>query len=161
MIISCVAIFFKLSYHETHLLKRETPISVSHKKRITKMLFMILVTFVFLRLPFTLLVFMRQQKLQQSQMNQLDGSFYLLWYISHYMIFVNAAVNPVIYGLMNGNFKRAFSQTKFCCLDCRNGQSQSGKGQEQGNIRFVFYEEPLKVHLEPRDACVSFERQKT
>lgn len=161
MVLSYSAIFFKLSYYERQLLQRETPISVLHKKKITKMLFIVLVTFVFLRLPFTMLVFVRQQKLQQSQINQLDGSFYLLWYISHYMIFVNAAVNPVIYGLMNGNFRRAFSQTKFfCCLDGQKLQSQLGK-EKQVNGHFVCYESPLKVNLEPREPCVTYEHQKT
>jgi hypothetical protein len=34
-----------------------------------------------------------------------------LWFISHYLIIVNAATDPIIYGLTNENFRRAFRAT--------------------------------------------------
>ncbi|XP_063708800.1 neuropeptide FF receptor 2 [Culicoides brevitarsis] len=145
MITSYVAIFLKLSHYEKQLLKRENPISVLHKKKITKVLFILLVTFVFLRVPFTLLIFWRQFKLQHATINQANGYFQFLWYISHYLMFVNAAVNPVIYGLMNGNFKRAFAQTSFCA---------GWKKTKLEDKRFISTEERKEVTLEPRDACV-------
>uniref|UniRef100_A0A336LRQ1 CSON001565 protein n=1 Tax=Culicoides sonorensis TaxID=179676 RepID=A0A336LRQ1_CULSO len=163
MIISYTAIFLKLNYYEKQLLKRETPISVSYKKKISKTLFIVLVTFVLLRLPFTMLVFIREQKLQKSEMNQIDGTFYLLWYMAHYMIFVNAAVNPVIYGLMNGNFRRAFAQTKFCvsCHCNKNHDITTGNDHANVKVRFVFYEEPLHLTLEPREPCTGLECERT
>lgn len=156
MVLSYTAIFLKLSYYEKQLLKRETPISVLHKRKITKMVFIILVTFVVLRLPFTMLIFIREHKLQLSQMNQLDGTFYLLWYTSHYMMFVNAAVNPVIYGLMNKNFRRALSQTRFCGCFERLREKPVKK-----NNRLGAYKGPAKINLEPRDPCVRSEHQGT
>lgn len=43
-------------------------------------------------------------------MNQAAG-FEMLSYASQYLIYVNAAINPVIYGLTNDTFKRAYHQT--------------------------------------------------
>lgn len=34
-----------------------------------------------------------------------------LWWISKYLIFVNAAINPMIYGLTNEKFRRALKNT--------------------------------------------------
>lgn len=49
----------------------------------------------------------------KSKANQIEGSFEILWYISHYLLYLNAAVNPIIYGLTNDNFRRAYCQTPF------------------------------------------------
>ena len=32
--------------------------------------------------------------------------FRTLYFVSHYLMFLNSAINPIIYGLMNDNFKR-------------------------------------------------------
>lgn len=55
MIICYSAIFWKLDRYEKKVLKREHPISVSYKKKFAKTMFIILVSFVILRLPFTAL----------------------------------------------------------------------------------------------------------
>lgn len=79
------------------------------------MLFIVVITFVILRIPFTALIFFRNKLLQNNDKmaNQIQGSFQTLWYISHYLLYLNAAVNPIIYGLTNDNFRRAYCQTPF------------------------------------------------
>lgn len=105
----------QLDRYEAQVLKRETPISVSYKTRVAKMLFIVVVTFVILRIPFTALIFIRNKMLlnDQSVGTQVEGSFATLWYISHYLLYLNSAVNPIIYGLTNDNFRRAYLQTPF------------------------------------------------
>lgn len=86
--------------------------------KVAKTLFVVVLTFVVLRVPFTALIIMRNAMLSsESVINQANGSFAILWYASHYLIFLNAAVNPLIYGLTNDNFRRAYHQTPilFCC----------------------------------------------
>jgi alpha-D-ribose 1-methylphosphonate 5-phosphate C-P lyase len=39
---------------------------------------------------------------------QVDNAYSTLWFISHYLIIVNAVMDPIIYGLSNENFRRAF-----------------------------------------------------
>lgn len=122
MLICYSAIFWKLDRYEASVLKREHPISVSYKKRVAKMLFIVVATFIALRLPYTALIFYRNQNLKNNVMNSVNGAFNTLWYISHYLIFLNAAINPLIYGLANDNFRRAFNQWPIfnkmsCCAD--------------------------------------------
>lgn len=100
----------QLDRYEAQVLKRESPISVSYKTKVARTLFIVVVTFLVLRLPFTSWVFIRSNLLKKSQMNQAAG-FEILSYASQYLIYLNAAVNPVIYGLTNDTFKRAYHQT--------------------------------------------------
>lgn len=93
------------------MLKRENSISVSYKTKVARMLFIVVIVFVALHIPFTALIFIRNKLLKKLVMNQIEGSFQILWYTSHYLLYLNAAVNPIIYGLTNDNFRRAYHQT--------------------------------------------------
>lgn len=127
MVLCYSAIFWKLDRYEAKVLKREHPISVSYKTKVAKTLFIVLITFIILRLPFTTLVFVRNQMLKNSKKDSVDQSFQVLWYTSHYLIFLNSAINPVIYGLTNDNFRRAFNQTTLLQCFCRGGRSGAVK----------------------------------
>lgn len=41
----------------------------------------------------------------------MNGTYKTLWWISKYLIFMNAAINPLIYGLTNEKFRRVFKET--------------------------------------------------
>lgn len=85
---------------------------MSYKKTAAKTLFIILIIFVALRLPFTILVIIRDKIVAKTH-NMVNSSFRMLWYISQYLMFLNAAINPIIYGYKNDNFRRAYEQTPF------------------------------------------------
>lgn len=85
--------------------------SVSYKRRVARMLFIVVIIFIILHLPFTALIFIRNKLLKTFQMDQIDGYFQILWYMAHYLLYLNASVNPIIYGLTNDNFRRAYHQT--------------------------------------------------
>lgn len=51
--------------------------------------------------------------LQNNEMDQIEGSFQALWYTSHFFIFLNAALTPVIYGYTNDNFRLNFPALDF------------------------------------------------
>lgn len=101
----------QLDRYEQKVLKRENSITISYKTKVARMLFIIVIIFILLHIPFSVLIFMRTKLLQNLVMNQLEGGFYLLSCISHYCLYLNAAVNPIIYGLTNDNFRRAYHQT--------------------------------------------------
>jgi hypothetical protein len=42
---------------------------------------------------------------------QIVDGYSTLRFVSHYLIIVNAAMDPIIYGLTNENFRRAFRTT--------------------------------------------------
>jgi hypothetical protein len=44
---------------------------------------------------------------------QIDPVYSTLWFVSHYLIIVNAVMDPIIYGLSNENIRRAFRSTAF------------------------------------------------
>lgn len=106
-----VDILFQLDRYEQNVLKRENSISISYKTKVARMLFIVVIIFIVLHIPFTALIFIRNQLLKSLVMDQIDGWFYILWYTSHYLLYLNAAVNPIIYGLTNDNFRRAYHQT--------------------------------------------------
>lgn len=104
--------------YEKSTLKKENSKVLSYKKKVTITMFIVVIVFIFLRIPFTVLVIIRGNNLNNPTMAaKIDGYFQILWYTSHYLIFVNCAVNPLIYGLNNDNFKKAFKHTTFfpCC----------------------------------------------
>lgn len=101
----------QLDRYQQKVLKRENSIAVLCKTKVARMLFIIVTAFVLLHIPFTVVVFMRQTLLQNALMNQVDGLLYLLSCVSHYFLYLNAAINPIIYGLTNDNFRRAYHQT--------------------------------------------------
>lgn len=119
MVICYSAIFWKLDRYEQKVLRQENPRSVCYKTKVAKMVFTVLIVFVLFRVPFTALIFIRNQMLKNTKVNQVQGGFNILWYCSHYLMFCNAAINPLIYGLTNDNFRKAYRQTSLLKLFCR------------------------------------------
>ncbi|BFG05196.1 neuropeptide FF receptor 2 [Drosophila madeirensis] len=52
----------------------------------------------------------------------------LFWYLSQYLMFLNAAVNPLIYGFNNENFRRAYSQ-----ISCVRRRREAAKLKESSS----------------------------
>lgn len=135
MVICYSAIFLKLDRYEQKVLRRENPISVSYKTKVAKMMFTVLIVFVLLRVPFTALIFIRNQMLKDTKVNQVQGAFSILWYCSHFLMFCNAAINPIIYGLTNDKFRKAYRQTPLIKLFCKTSSARlaapcKGRGGE-------------------------------
>ncbi|GLH02469.1 Substance P receptor [Gryllus bimaculatus] len=94
--------------YEKEVLSRENPRTVKWKMKVIRTTFIVLTVFVIFRVPYTALIFWRTELLRNSQQNQIiTDHFVVLWFISRYLIFINAAINPFIYGFSNENFKRA------------------------------------------------------
>uniref|UniRef100_A0A182MKN2 G-protein coupled receptors family 1 profile domain-containing protein n=1 Tax=Anopheles culicifacies TaxID=139723 RepID=A0A182MKN2_9DIPT len=68
---------------------------------------------------------------------QIGNDFLVLWYVSHYLMYLNAALNPLIYGLTNENFRKAFrkiSLSRLLCIPALASKRPSGgKGRSRGN----------------------------
>ncbi|XP_049289226.1 neuropeptide FF receptor 2-like [Anopheles funestus] len=130
-------IFLKLDRYERRVLRKEHPISVSYKRKVAKTLFIVLIVFVLLRIPFTTLVFIRYNRYLNDNQNQIGNDFLVLWYVSHYLMYLNAALNPVIYGLTNENFRKAFRKISLSRLLCipalASKRPSAGKGRLGGN----------------------------
>uniref|UniRef100_A0AAG5DN47 G-protein coupled receptors family 1 profile domain-containing protein n=1 Tax=Anopheles atroparvus TaxID=41427 RepID=A0AAG5DN47_ANOAO len=129
-------IFLKLDRYERRVLRKEHPISVSYKRKVAKTLFIVLIVFVLLRIPFTTLVFIRYNRFLNDNVNQIGSDFQILWYVSHYLMFLNAALNPLIYGLTNENFRKAFRKirlSRFLFIPAHSGKVGGKKASPGGN----------------------------
>ncbi|XP_018326480.1 substance-K receptor [Agrilus planipennis] len=121
MLICYISIYVKLHRYQ---MKSQSLHAIKYKKTAAKMICFVVVTFMICRTPFTALIFYRNYLLKQrtlsgssSVQNQASGTFYVMWFTSKYLICLNAAINPIIYGLMNDKFKKALKETfLFKCI---------------------------------------------
>lgn len=143
-------IFWKLDRYEKLRKKRDNPMQTSYKRKFAVTLFIVVVSFGVLRLPFTTVVFIHYNMSQKSEMNQITGSFKVLWYVSRYLLFLDSALTPVIYGITNENFRRAFRHTwfyKMCCF-CKYSDAQPRTVE-------IFTFASRNDQLQPRNAIVT------
>lgn len=114
--------------------------TISYKTKVARMLFIIVIIFILLHIPFTVLIFLRTARLNGTLvMNQLDDGYYILDCISHYSLYLNAAINPIIYGLTNDNFRRAYHQTPILPSQITRWIHNRKQFQHQQKVHRFFY----------------------
>lgn len=121
-----------------NLSKREHPVMTHLKKRVVKMMFLVVVIFVVCWLPLQLLnIFYTSFLDENGQIKDEETEKYYnaLVTVSQYMIYVNPAANPIIYGLLHQNFRRAFRLT-FPCIFTRKSSLVLTRGQ--GVTRYMW-----------------------
>ncbi|KAF5306259.1 hypothetical protein FQA39_LY08957 [Lamprigera yunnana] len=118
MLVCYIALFIKLRQYEQVILRKINTINVHYKKKVAKMMFIVIATFVLCRFPLTALIFYRNHLLKKDNIiqsetvrNQVNGAYYILWFTSRYLMFLNASINPVIYGLTSEKFRKVFRKT--------------------------------------------------
>ncbi|XP_058460977.1 somatostatin receptor type 5-like [Malaya genurostris] len=141
-------IFLKLNLYERNVQSRKHTISLRYKKKVVKSLFVVLLIFILFRIPFTTLVFIRYRRFLNETTDELGEDFKILWYTSHYLMFLNAAINPLIYGLTNDNFRRAYNKTSVWRCFWGSLYSNKAKPQKQSTVVSI-------SKLQPRDPCAS------
>lgn len=123
LIICYAIIFWKLRNHEKTRRKRQqnsasrNQLQRSYKQKFALTSLVVVVSFVVLRIPFSTFVFIRYNRYQNDESSEISESLKTLWYTARYMIFVDCALTPVIYGIMNENFRKAIRLTWIynCC----------------------------------------------
>ncbi|RZC36107.1 substance-K receptor, partial [Asbolus verrucosus] len=106
-------------YEKVVLRKLDHHRQVNYKKKAVRMMLAIILTFLICRIPFTALIFYRVQSLDIKTLSQsthvqnsAGGIFHHVWFASKFFIFVNSALNPLIYCTTNERFQRGFRATK-------------------------------------------------
>ncbi|CAG9863801.1 unnamed protein product [Phyllotreta striolata] len=124
-IICYITIFLKLDKYEKIALKKLGQ-HINYKKKAAIMMFIVTIVFMVCRLPFTAFIIYRHQLIKGKKLGgsmdvtyQVNQVYYVLWFVSKYLIFINSAINPLIYGVTNEQFLRAFKATKVARLICR------------------------------------------
>ncbi|KAA0704370.1 Neuropeptide FF receptor 1 G-protein coupled receptor 147 RFamide-related peptide receptor [Triplophysa tibetana] len=91
------------------------------KMKVVKMLIMVAVLFMVSWLPlWTLMLLTDYQDLDRQQIDFLSS---YLFPVAHWLAFFNSAVNPIIYGFFNENFRRGF-QAAVACGSCNSVVSE-------------------------------------
>lgn len=122
LIVCYATIFWKLRKHEKKRRKRQQTTSRNqlqrnYKQRFAVTSFIVVVSFVVLRIPFSTFVFIRYNRYQNGESSKISESLEILWYTARYLIFVDCALTPIIYGVLNENFRKAIRLTWIynCC----------------------------------------------
>ncbi|XP_065086016.1 neuropeptide Y receptor type 2-like isoform X2 [Ochlerotatus camptorhynchus] len=109
MMVTYSTILCKLDQYERKAMNREHPMVVRYKSRVAKTLFIVLITFVVVRIPFTVMILIFYKNVDSTNRFAISENFVLIWWFSKVaFIFLYSALNPVIYGLTNRTFRRAF-----------------------------------------------------
>ncbi|CAH0725551.1 unnamed protein product, partial [Brenthis ino] len=74
----------------------------------------ILVAAAICRIPYTILIYWRNNL--NMEINAVDGGYSVMWFVASYLMYVNCAINPLIYGFTNIRFRSAMDRTP--CTAC-------------------------------------------
>ncbi|XP_076250782.1 neuromedin-K receptor-like [Rhynchophorus ferrugineus] len=112
-------IFVKLNKYEKIIVKSFNHHQLGYKRSAAKMMFIVILTFMVCRIPYTAFIIYRHCLLKSKKQsstnvitNIVDGSYHTLWFTSKYLLIVNASLNPLIYSATNISFRNAFKRTK-------------------------------------------------
>ncbi|CAK1555583.1 unnamed protein product [Leptosia nina] len=84
---------------------------------------MVLMASTLCRLPYTVLIYWRNN--MAKEINAVEGAYEILWFVASYLMYVDCALNPLIYGFTNVRFRRAMDRTPglscfrfgtWCCI---------------------------------------------
>ncbi|XP_066153339.1 substance-K receptor-like [Euwallacea fornicatus] len=159
------AIFIKLNKYEKVIVKSLNRQHLGYKRSAAKMMFIVILTFMACRLPFTAFIIYRHQMLKHNNAssqadvkNMTKGLYHSLWFSSKYLLIVNAALNPLIYSVTNLSFRNAFKKSRLSRLIFKETRQQnnvkpiyqkqkrlkSSEDTKHMNICFIFKKDLIK-----------------
>ncbi|CAL4059376.1 unnamed protein product [Meganyctiphanes norvegica] len=123
LLISNCVIFISFKKFAVKVRGKEHPAMIHMKKRVIKMMFVMVLLFTIMWIPFQISGILDSMGIFYSP-NGAGGIWkpggklqHDLWMnISQYLIYVNPVVNPIVYALMHQNFRRAYRTTCTCCF---------------------------------------------
>lgn len=111
-----ILIYFRSSSFKSRT-NNEHPAITLMKRRVVTMMFSVVIAFTIFWLPFQLLKICNGLFLDEDSQFKNDRareSYDILFTFSHYLMYTNVAVNPIIYALMHQTFRRALRVTFPC-----------------------------------------------
>ncbi|GIX81856.1 substance-K receptor [Caerostris darwini] len=116
MAVAYTAIILQLDKYEHQLFLREHPLKMKYRKKVIKVLFMYVLNYLAFWVLFQIVVLYRYFKPPQQE---LAPWYRKVYFPAHVLTYAQSAINPVIYGLCNESFRKAFRIT-FRCLFKKN-----------------------------------------
>jgi allatostatin A receptor len=91
------------------------------KKRVTRMVVIVVVTFAFCWCPIQIILV-----LKSLNMYEITTFSVMTQIISHVLAYMNSCINPILYAYLSENFRKAFRKVIYCCPPPMNVQSRAG-----------------------------------
>ncbi|XP_041362270.1 QRFP-like peptide receptor [Gigantopelta aegis] len=113
------------------------------KRKIIKMMITVVVVFVLCWTPQQVLLFWNTFKPKGTK---LESYMDVVSYIALYVAFLNSAINPILYGGFNENFRRGFSDAFRCLLIKRHNQVVPDSTLQHWTTKRTVHE-PVNHHL--------------
>ncbi|XP_064457759.1 gastrin/cholecystokinin type B receptor-like [Ornithodoros turicata] len=105
IIVAYSMILFKMDKFEKMVANKEQPSKTQNRRKVVRMFFVYLINYFCCWLPFQVLLVYRYLR---GGHTELPPWFPDYSFAAHVMVFANSAINPIIYGVCNQNFKSAF-----------------------------------------------------
>lgn len=151
MIVTYGAILWRLEKSSKDLASRGSGnLIIRARSRAMRVTACVLVTATICRLPYTVLVYWMYDLYHRGEMNAVNGSFDRFWFAANYLMYLDCALNPLIYGFTNERFRRAMDRTpglsyfKFgtwCCI-CAPCANQFDITKEKKEKVFIIEDSP-------------------
>ncbi|CAH0588909.1 unnamed protein product [Chrysodeixis includens] len=83
----------------------------------------VLLAAVLCRIPYTTLIYWKNNS--ETPINSVEGTYAVMWFVANFLMYLNCAVNPLIYGFTNARFRKAMDRTpgiacfkfgSWCCV---------------------------------------------
>ncbi|XP_076160756.1 neuropeptide FF receptor 2 [Ptiloglossa arizonensis] len=149
MAICYSAILIKLDRYESQALRSKYSIVVKYKGRIAQILALIVLAFIICRVPFTALIIRRAQLLNETPKTGQAEAMYPLWYISRYLVLINAAINPLLYGCSSSSLRKELTMCPITSWLIRKKKQQKSKPCSVSQLKSD------RFHcLRPRSPCI-------
>ncbi|CAL1282020.1 unnamed protein product [Larinioides sclopetarius] len=116
MAVAYTAIILQLDKYEHQLFLREHPLKMKYRKKVIKVLFMYVLNYLAFWVLFQVVVLYRYFKPPQQE---LAPWYRKVYFPAHVLTYAQSAINPIIYGVCNESFRKAFRIT-FRCLFKKN-----------------------------------------
>ncbi|XP_053610661.1 allatostatin-A receptor isoform X2 [Plodia interpunctella] len=116
MVITYGTIMWRLECSARELSSRGTGQAITKaRSRALRITACVLMTAVVCRLPYTVLIYWRNNL--SNNINSVEGSYDSMWFVANYLMYLNCAVNPLIYGFTNTKLRKAMDRTPgiACC----------------------------------------------
>ncbi|XP_043598338.1 tachykinin-like peptides receptor 86C [Bombus pyrosoma] len=149
MAICYSAILIKLDRYESQALRSKYPIVVKYKRRVARVLALIVLAFIVCRVPFTVLIIQRAQLLEETPKTGQAESMYPLWYISRYLILLNAAINPLLYGCSSSSLRKELALCPATSWLIHKKKERKSKSCNVSQLKAQNFHD-----LRPRSPCV-------
>ncbi|CAK9817386.1 Neuropeptide FF receptor 2 [Anthophora quadrimaculata] len=149
MTICYSAILIKLDRYESQALRSKYPIVMKYKRRVAQVLALIVLAFIICRVPFAALIIRRTQLLKEKAKTGQAETIYPLWYMSRYLVLVNAAINPLLYGCSSSLMRKELALCPATSWLIRKKKKQESKPSSVSQLKPQDFRD-----LKPRSPCV-------